>query len=164
MNHGKEMKKGLSVGIISDTHNLLRPEAEEVLNGSDLIIHAGDIGDPSILQQLENIAPVVAVRGNTDGGWAYTLQRTEVIEKSNILIYVIHDLSMMDINPASANIRVVVSGHTHRPSVSRHKGVLYVNPGSAGPRRMSLPVSVAILHVNEKSVDAKIVKLDAKRL
>jgi putative phosphoesterase len=160
MKHGEEMKNELRVGIISDTHGLLRPEAEEALQGSDLIVHAGDIGDPIILKQLENIAPVVAVRGNMDSGdWAYTLQRTEVLEKSNILIYLIHDLARMDIDPSSAKIRIVVSGHTHRPAVNRHKGVLYVNPGSAGPRRTSLPVSVAILRLNQKSIDANIIKL-----
>ncbi len=161
MTKGKEMNKGSRLGIISDTHGLLRPEAEDLLLGTELIVHAGDIGDPLILKQLENIAPVVAVRGNTDsGGWAYKLQRTEVLEKNTMLIYVIHDLAMMDIDPSSAKIKVVISGHTHKPSVSRHKGVLYVNPGSAGPRRKSLPVTAALLYVNKHSVDARIITLE----
>ncbi len=161
MNQQEDCNNTLVIGVISDTHGLLRPEAYDTLQDSDLIIHAGDVGDdPLILQQLENIAPVVAVRGNMDGGWAYKLSKTEIIEKCDNLIYVIHDMSMMDLDPSAAEVSIVVSGHTHRPSISRHKGVLYVNPGSAGPRRSSLPVSVSLLHVNQKTIDAKIIELE----
>ncbi len=153
------MKKPLMIGIISDTHGLLRPEAEDALQGSDLIIHAGDIGDSVILKQLENIAPVIAVRGNMDGGWAKQLNRTEIVEKNDRLIYVIHDLSMMDLDPSAAHVSVVVSGHTHSASVSRHKAVLYVNPGSAGPIRGRRPVSVAILKIDNNSLDTQIIQL-----
>ena len=159
MNHEEEMKKALRVGVISDTHGLLRPEAQDALQGCDFIIHAGDIGDSVILKQLGNIAPVIAVRGNTDGGWAYKLSMTEIVEKNDRLIYVIHDLSMMDLDPSAAKISVVVSGHTHKPSVSRDKGVLYINPGSAGPLRGKLPVSVALLEIDGTSIDARLTYL-----
>jgi len=156
----KEKEETLTIGLISDTHGLLRPEAEEALQDAGLIIHAGDIGSMSILEQLENIAPVVAVRGNMDsGGWAYKLNKAEIIAKSKVLIYVIHDLSQIDLDPAAADVRVVISGHTHRHSISRHNGVLYVNPGSAGPRRFKLPVTAALLHLDGKSADAKIITL-----
>ena len=159
MNPEEKMKKALRVGVISDTHGLLRPEAEDALQGCDFIVHAGDIGEPVILKQLENIAPVIAVRGNMDGGWAYKLSRTEIVEKNDRLIYVIHDLSMMDLDPSAVDVSVVVSGHTHSPSVSRHKGVLYINPGSAGPRRGRRPVSIGILEIDNNSLDAHIIQL-----
>ena len=152
----------LTFGIISDTHSLLRPEVIDVLQGSDLILHAGDIGNQLVLDQLENIAPVIAVRGNMDGTWAHKLRKTEIIERNNMLIYIIHDRTSIDNDPVAASIKVVISGHTHRPSISRHNGILYINPGSAGPRRFSLPVSVAMLHLRDTSVDAEIVNLQVK--
>ncbi len=153
-------KNVFTVGIISDTHGLLRSEAVDALQGADLIIHAGDIGKQSIVDELNNIAPVVAVRGNMDRDfWAYQLKRTEIVEKDKTLFLVIHDIGRLDLDPAAADIKVVISGHSHRPAIGRHKGVLYVNPGSAGPRRSTLPVSVALLQVNGNVLDAKIVKL-----
>lgn len=152
----------VTVGIISDTHGLLRNEAVDALQGADLIIHAGDIGNPAIINELGDLAPVVAVRGNMDNDdWAYNFRRTEIVEKNNILFYVIHDIGRMDLDPAVSDIRVVVSGHSHRPSTGRHKGVLYINPGSAGPRRFKLPVSVALLHINGQSLDTQIITLNA---
>ena len=148
------------MGVISDTHGVLRPEAEDALKGAALIIHAGDIGPRSILEQLGNIAPVIAVRGNMDSEtWAHKLNWTEIIEKNNLLIYLIHDLSRIDLDPAAAQVRIVISGHTHRPSISRHNGILYVNPGSAGPRRSKLPVTAALLHLDGESADADIITL-----
>lgn len=160
MNKNIRSKNRFTVGIISDTHGLLRSEAVDALQGADLIIHAGDIGNPGIINALADLAPVIAVRGNMDSGdWAYNLQRTEIVEKNNILFYVIHDIGRMDLDPAVSDIRVVVSGHSHRPSTGRHKGVLYINPGSAGPRRFKLPVSVALLHINGQSLNAQIITL-----
>jgi putative phosphoesterase len=134
------------VGLISDTHGLLRREALEALRGSELIIHAGDVGDPGILEKLRKLAPVVAVRGNVDTEpWAETLPLTTVAEAGSVLIYVLHDVNALSLSPAAAGFRVVVSGHSHKPTKSTRDGVLYVNPGSAGPRRFQLPVCVARL-------------------
>jgi len=126
----------LIVGLISDTHGLLRPEAAEALKGSDAIIHAGDIGDPRLLHELARLAPVTAVRGNVDRGpWASALPATEVLQAGAAFIYVIHNLAELDLDPAAAGFRAVVSGHSHRPAQREKDGVLFVNPGSAGPRR-----------------------------
>jgi len=134
------------VGLISDTHGLMRPEALAALEGSDLIIHAGDVGGPGIVEQLRAIAPVVAVRGNIDKGvWASRLPMTAVAEAGSSRIYVIHDLAQLDLNPAAAGFNVVVSGHSHKPGRTERDGVMYLNPGSAGPRRFRLPVTVARL-------------------
>jgi putative phosphoesterase len=133
-------------GLISDTHGLLRPEAIERLTGSDVIIHAGDVGDPAILRGLEAIAPVTAVRGNIDNGpWAMQLPAAAVVEAGAARIYVLHNLAEIDLDPAAAGFRVVVSGHSHKPGQTERGGVLYVNPGSAGPRRFRLPVTIARL-------------------
>jgi putative phosphoesterase len=132
--------------LISDTHRLLRAEALAVLRGSRHIVHAGDIGDPAVLEALARIAPVTAVRGNNDKGpWARKLRDTEALEIARTRIYVIHDLSQLEIDPAAAGIQVVVFGHSHRPAKDLRERVLYVNPGSAGPRRFRLPVTVARL-------------------
>lgn len=153
-------KNNYILGIISDTHGLLRPEALEAMQGSDMIIHAGDIGKEIVLDKLGSIAPVVAVRGNMDSeGWAYKLRRTEILELHKTIIYVTHDIDSMDLDPSASHIHVVISGHTHRPSIGRHSGVLYINPGSAGPRRFSLPVSSALLNIVGTSLDAKIITL-----
>lgn len=135
-----------SVGLISDTHGLMRQEALAALKGSDLIIHAGDIGAPEIIDQLKLLAPVVAVRGNIDTDvWAARLPSTAVAETGPALIYVLHDLQQLDLYPAAKQINVVVSGHSHKPTRTERDGVMYLNPGSAGPRRFRLPITVARL-------------------
>lgn len=134
------------IGLISDTHGLLRDQALRALAGSDLIIHAGDVGKPEILEALRAIAPLVFVRGNIDtGAWASEWPSTAVAEAGPVLIYVLHDLHALDLDPAAAGFHVVVSGHSHRPARAERNGVLYLNPGSAGPRRFHLPVTVARL-------------------
>ncbi|MDR3418288.1 MAG: metallophosphoesterase family protein [Nevskia sp.] len=151
---------GLRVGLISDTHGLLRPEAMQALRGSDYIVHAGDIGDPAILDQLARIAPVTAVRGNNDKGSAYAgIAASEVLQAGRVLIYVIHDRNEIDLDPAAAGFQVVVSGHSHRPAQERRDGVLYVNPGSAGPRRFRLPVAAACLRIAGEQVEAELLDL-----
>jgi phosphoesterase, MJ0936 family len=136
------------IGLITDTHGLLRSEAMSLLQGCDQIIHAGDIGKPEILDALAAIAPVTAVRGNNDkGAWARRIPEEAYLEVENIRVYVIHDLGAMHVDPNARGIGVVVSGHSHRPSVTRKGAVLYVNPGSAGPRRFRLPVAAAELLV-----------------
>ena len=137
------------IGIISDTHGLLRPQALAALQGSDLIIHAGDVGDPKILDALRIVAPVFAVRGNVDTEpWALSLPETEVIETGLATFYVLHDLHALDLDPAAAGFQVVVTGHSHKPANSERDGVLFLNPGSAGPRRFDLPVTVARLELD----------------
>jgi len=150
------------VGLISDTHGLLRPEATAFLRGSDFIVHAGDIGHAAVLDELAALAPLTAVRGNNDrAAWAHAVRETEVLEVEDILIYVLHDLAELDLDPAAAGFRVVVSGHSHRPSLEEREGVLYVNPGSSGPRRFRLPVAVAELRVAGTSVEARWVELQS---
>jgi putative phosphoesterase len=140
------VNKAVTVGLISDTHGLLRPEALTALQGSDLIIHAGDVGKSAILEQLGRLAPVVAVRGNIDQEpWAAQLPATAVAEAGGTLVYVLHDLSQLDLDPAAVGYQVVVSGHSHKPGRTERNGVLYVNPGSAGPRRFRLPITLARL-------------------
>lgn len=137
-----------SIGLISDTHGLLRPQALQALQRSDLIIHAGDVGDPRILEALRRIAPVFAVRGNVDTEpWAQSLPETEVIEIDDSTIYVLHDVHALDLDPSAAGFQMVVSGHSHKPGSAEKGGILFVNPGSAGPRRFDLPVTVARLDV-----------------
>jgi hypothetical protein len=140
-----------TIGLISDTHGLLRPKALRALEGSDLIIHAGDVGDPEILEALKTLAPVFAVRGNVDTDpWALSLPETEVIETDPATIYVLHDVHALDLDPVAAGLHIVVSGHSHKPSRTEHGGVLFLNPGSAGPRRFDLPVTVARLDVSKR--------------
>ena len=134
------------IGLISDTHGLLREEALLELRGAELIVHAGDVGDPEILEKLRELAPVVAVRGNVDtGSWSLSLPETAVAGASSASIYVLHDVNALDLDPAAAGFQIVVSGHSHKPGRSENKGVLYINPGSAGPRRFHLPITVARL-------------------
>lgn len=148
------------VGLISDTHGLLRPEAIAFLQGSDFIIHAGDICEPRILDELGVIAPVTAVRGNNDrGSWAAELPVAEKVQVGTITIYVIHDLADLDIDLEASRIRVVVSGHSHKPHIEERNGILFVNPGSAGPRRFRLPIAAAELLVDGDSVTASITEL-----
>jgi uncharacterized protein len=153
----------IRVGLISDTHGLLRPEARKFLQGSDCIVHAGDIGNPGILEELSAIAPVTAVRGNNDrGSWAEQLRETEFLRVGEVFVYVIHDIAELDIDPTAAGVRVVVSGHSHKPVVDERDGVHYVNPGSAGPRRFKLPIAVGELTVTGRLVSARTVELQAK--
>ena len=148
------------IRLISDTHGLLRPEAIAFLQGSDFIVHAGDIGDPTILETLAAIAPLTVVRGNNDNGpWAEQLAETALLEVGAASIYVIHDLAQLDIAPSAAGVRVVVSGHSHKPVVEERGDVLYVNPGSSGPRRFKLPISAGELLVDGNSVSARVVEL-----
>src|SRR6185369_2138894 len=146
-------------GIISDTHGLLRPEALKALQGVDRILHGGDVGNAEVLEALREIAPVVAVRGNNDkGSWADDLPQWEVAELEGVFVYMIHNLQEMDISP-SGSFQVVVSGHSHKPSVEERRGVLYINPGSAGPRRFSLPITIALLRVTGDQATAEILEL-----
>jgi uncharacterized protein len=136
------------IGVISDTHGLLRPEALKALEGVELIIHAGDIGDPRILDKLARLAPVYAVRGNTDrGDWAADLPLSRVVAVGDAHLYVLHELFCLDLDPAAAGIAAVIFGHSHSPHLERNNGVLFLNPGSAGPRRFTLPVSLARITV-----------------
>jgi len=149
------------VGIISDTHGLLRPEALAALQGSQLIIHAGDVGKPEVLDALRGVAPTFAVRGNIDTqAWAAALPMTDVVEVGHTLFWVLHDISQLDIDPAAAGFAAVVFGHSHQPSIEHRNGVLYLNPGSAGPRRFRLPVTVARVRVAGSSIEPEIVQLD----
>jgi putative phosphoesterase len=149
----------MRIGVISDTHGLVRPEALAALAGAELIVHAGDVGGPEVLAALAQIAPVRAVRGNNDqGAWARTLPETERIEIAGRVLYVIHDVKELDLDPAAAGIDVVIAGHSHRPRNERAGGVLWLNPGSAGPRRFSLPITVGRLDVGPR-LAAKIVTL-----
>ena len=150
----------MRVGLISDTHGLLRPEAAAFLRGSDYIVHAGDIGDPGVLAALGGIAPVTAVRGNNDRAqWARQIAETEVLQIEDVLLYVLHDLATLDVDPVAAGFQVVIYGHSHKPSVEERDGVFYVNPGSAGPRRFTLPIAAAELEVSGSSVRPKLVEL-----
>jgi uncharacterized protein len=154
----------LSIGLISDTHGLMRPEALAALRGSDLILHAGDIGSPTVLDELKAIAKVKAIRGNNDEDpWAANLPTTLRLRAERVSIYMLHNLKELEIDPVAKKIAVVVSGHSHRPSVATRDGVLFLNPGSAGPRRFKLPISVAKLTISESTARAKIVTLDAIR-
>lgn len=138
------------IGLISDTHGLLRPEALAFLAGCDHIVHGGDIGGPDILDHLRALAPLTVVRGNNDvAAWAQALPGTARVELGGIVLYALHDIKALDIDPAAAGVRVVVSGHSHKPASSERGGVLYVNPGSAGPRRFTLPISVGELRVDD---------------
>lgn len=148
------------IGVISDTHGLLRDGLMPLLAGSDLIIHAGDIGDPSILSELRKISEVAAVRGNVDAGaWAQALKPWEIVEVGARKIFVIHRLSDIAINPASEGIDAVIHGHTHRPDIRSGEGVLYLNPGSAGPRRFDLPVSMALMEIDAEGISPEIVEI-----
>ena len=148
------------IGVISDTHGLLRPEAVAALQGSDHIVHAGDVGRPDILQELTAIAPVTTVRGNVDqGSWAQKLPRTEVLEAGGVSIYVLHILEQLDLKPEAAGFAAVISGHSHVPKQEVRNGVLYFNPGSAGPRRFNLPVTLGKLVVEKGNVTGEIIRI-----
>jgi uncharacterized protein len=152
------------IGVISDTHGLLRTEAVEALRGATRILHAGDVGDPEILKELEKIAPVIAVRGNVDGGpWAQKIPLSEVVEVEGASIYMLHILEKLDLKPEAAGFKVVVYGHSHVPKSEMKNGVLYFNPGSAGPRRFKLPVTVGRLVVEKDALRSEIIELSVAR-
>ena len=151
------------IGVISDTHGLLRPEAIAALHGVDRILHAGDVGDPEILVALAQVAPVTAVRGNVDTkAWAVGLSQTEIVEVDGVTIYLLHDLSQLDLKLEAAGIQAVVYGHSHQPKIDQKNGVLFFNPGSAGPRRFNKPVSIGKLTVKAGVVRAEIIDLAGK--
>jgi uncharacterized protein len=151
----------MKIGVISDTHGLLRPEALVALGGSDRIIHAGDVGNPEILIRLATIAPVTAVRGNVDrGSWVREIPATNVLEVGNLSIYVLHNLDELDLKPETAGFAAAVYGHSHAPKLETKNGVLYFNPGSAGPKRFQLPVTVGRLVVEDHLVRGEILPLD----
>jgi putative phosphoesterase len=153
------------IGVISDTHGLLRPEAQEALRGSDRIIHAGDVGDRSILRRLEQLAPVTAVRGNVDDLlWAKQLPETSVVDVEGLSIYVLHALDRLDLKPEAAGFAAVIYGHSHVPKQEMKNGVLYFNPGSAGPRRFSLPVSLGRLTVENGQLRPELIPLPDRGL
>jgi len=148
------------IGLISDTHGLLRQEALDALQGSDLIIHAGDVGGPGIIDRLRGVAPVVAVRGNVDtGSWASDWPASAVVDAGSVKIYVVHNIDDLDVNPAAEGFHIVVSGHSHKPGRTERAGVLYVNPGSAGPRRFKLPISLARLNLREQPWNVEFIEL-----
>lgn len=150
----------LRVGVISDTHGLLRPQALEALLGAQHLIHAGDIGGPEVLEQLRGLAPITAVRGNNDsGGWAADLPPAVTFELGGLRLHLLHDVAALALAPAELGIRAVIAGHSHRPAIRESGGVLYLNPGSAGPRRFSLPVSVACLEIDNGTLRARLVEL-----
>jgi len=154
-------KRDILIGVISDTHGLLRPEALDVLRGSDMVIHAGDVGSAAIIEELRRIAPVFAVRGNIDtGAWADGLPMTEIVDVGERTFFVLHQIAELDLDPAAAGFAAVIFGHSHQPSIETREGVLYLNPGSAGPRRFRLPVSVARVRVSPEEIRPEIVTLD----
>jgi putative phosphoesterase len=150
-----------TIGLIADTHGLVRPGALAALQGSTLIIHAGDIGTPEVLSALAAIAPVVAVRGNNDHGvWAEVLPETVAVAVGAYRLYVLHDVKSLTLDPQAAGVQAVIAGHSHRPLVVEHQGVLFVNPGSAGQRRFKLPVTVARLSIGAQALQAELITLD----
>ena len=149
------------IGVISDTHGLLRPEAIAALEGVEQLLHAGDVGDPRLRDPLRKIAPLTVVRGNVDhGGWAFELPATEVVEIEGRALFMLHDLDDLDLDPAAAGMAAVIYGHSHRPSIEWRGGVLYLNPGSAGPRRFRLPVTVALLRIGPDGLEPEIIELE----
>ncbi len=153
-------KYDYKIGIISDTHGLVRPRVIKLFKNVDFIVHAGDIGRPDVLKDLQTIAKVYSVRGNIDAGkWANRLPETEVIQVGQIYLCILHDLNELDIDPVTAEFSVVISGHSHIPKIEERNGVLFINPGSAGPRRLNYPISIAFLYINGLSIDTEVVKL-----
>jgi uncharacterized protein len=146
----------IRVGLISDTHGLLRPEALAWLQGSDFIVHAGDIGDPAILEQLAALAPLTAVRGNNDNAaWGRALPERAWLQVGGVTLHVLHDLAELDLDPGAAGIAAVITGHSHQPCIEDREGVLLVNPGSAGPRRFRLPIAAGELHIEDGRLQAR---------
>jgi uncharacterized protein len=148
------------VGVISDTHGLVRPQAVAALAGSDLVIHAGDVGKPEVLERLLALAPTFAVRGNVDtGGWAARLPLTQKVDVGALRLFVLHEIAQLDLDPASAGFAAVVFGHSHRPSIEMRDGILFLNPGSAGPRRFKLPITVARIRISGRQMHPEIIEL-----
>jgi putative phosphoesterase len=153
-------ERGITVGVISDTHGLLRPQAVAALQGANMIIHAGDVGNPDVIKALEDVAPTFAVRGNIDKGtWAADLPMTELVEVGEQVFYVLHEISQLDFDPAEAGFAAVVFGHSHQPLIETRQGVLFLNPGSAGPRRFKLPIAVARIAVSGRYMHPEILEL-----
>jgi hypothetical protein len=151
---------GILVGVISDTHGLMRPEAIEALRGASMLLHAGDVGKPEVLGELGALAPVTAIRGNVDQGlWCASLPETTTVEVGGVRIHMLHDRKTLAIDPVAEGIGVVISGHTHQPLIEELEGVLYLNPGAAGPRRFSLPVTVALMRIEDGRAVAELVDL-----
>lgn len=160
VNSTQQQEMGQLVGVISDTHGLLRPEAVEALKGASLILHAGDIGKPEVLQGLQAIAPTIAVRGNIDkDAWAEEIPERQTVKVGSVQIHLLHIVKELTLDPKQTDVRVVISGHSHKPLIEEQAGILFLNPGSAGPRRFKLPISVAHLHLQGTAVSAKIVEL-----
>lgn len=158
------MLRRMLIGIISDTHGLARPEALAALRGCEIIVHAGDIGGREVLDALGAIAPVFAVRGNNDRGeWARGLPDTEIVTAAEHTLYVLHDMQQLDIDPAAAQFSVVISGHSHKPRAERRGSVLYLNPGSAGPRRFNLPIGIAKLRLSDQAIEHELIELQIER-
>jgi len=154
------LRNAKKIGLISDTHGLLRPEAIAALQGSELILHAGDVGRPEIVEELNKLAPTIAIRGNVDTApWCSVLPATQLVELASANIYMLHNVGELDLNPAAAGIQIVLYGHSHQPTRSEKDGVLYLNPGSAGPRRFNLPISLARLDLGSKPWDIKFITL-----
>jgi len=150
-----------TIGVISDTHGLLRPEAVRALEGSDIIVHAGDIGSPEVLSALKAIAPLFAVRGNTDNSpWSSKIPASDTANFRGLLFHVLHDIGRIDLDPQAAGIHIVISGHSHIPAITQKDGVLYLNPGSAGPRRYALPVTLARITIQGKELSPEIISLE----
>ncbi len=150
-----------TIGILSDTHGLLRREVEQALSGCQRILHAGDVGDGQVLTRLGRIAPVMAVRGNMDyGSWSNSLPIKEMVEIGGIFFYILHDLNQLDLDPSAAGIHMVVSGHTHQPKIFQKNGVIYLNPGSAGHRRFNYPVSIARVRIENGATTPRIIEID----
>ena len=153
----RKFSSSIRIGVISDTHDLLRPAAKLALTGVDRILHAGDVCGREVLDELERIAPVTAVRGNNDhGAWAASIPVTAAVEIGGVSIYILHDLNELDLEPQTAGFRVVVCGHSHRPAMQEKDGVLFIKPGSAGPRRFALPVSVGFIEIVAGQVSAEL--------
>jgi hypothetical protein len=153
-------ERDIIVGVISDTHGLLRPQAVAALAGSDMIIHAGDVGTPEVIDRLGGVAPTFVVRGNVDtAGWAARLPLTLIVEVAALRVFVLHEISQLDLDLAAAGFAAVVFGHSHRPSIETRRGVLFLNPGSAGPRRFNLPVTVARVRVSGRRMRPEIIEL-----
>ena len=158
---GPDTLATIQIGLISDTHGLLRPAALKELRGVQQIIHAGDVGTPEILKELAAVAPITAVRGNVDRGyWADRLPRTAVVEVGGVRIYVLHEFEKLDLDPKAAGFAAVITGHTHRAALKERDGVLYFNPGSAGPRRFSLPITMGRLFIEGGTLRGELVALD----
>ena len=148
------------IGVISDTHGLVRKSVLKSFKGVDLIVHAGDVGEPKVLDTLQTVAKVHPVRGNVDGGkWTNNLPLTEVVEVGQVYLYVLHDLGSLELDPAAAGFNAVISGHSHIPMIEKRDDILYLNPGSAGPKRFDYPISIAFLYIKGTSIETEIVEL-----